>query len=118
VRSGSPRSKRLQLWRCRLLDRAGGESFQADQLMDETGARAGVAFGYQGSPSWVFLTVNPEHRETVRSAELITKSGRKYDLPALRLDWGGAIPVDLYDVQSVRLLGDSPGEVLQASFHG
>ncbi len=104
------------------LDRAGGESFQADRLTDETGARAGVAFGYQGSPSWVFLTVNPEHRETVRSAELITKSGRKYDIPALRLDrrgsWGGAIPVDLYDVKSVRLLGDSPGEVLQASFHG
>ena len=46
------------------LDRAGGQSFQAERLSDETGARAGVAFGYQGSPSWLFLTVNPEHRAT------------------------------------------------------
>jgi hypothetical protein len=50
----------------------------------------------------VFLTVNPAHRKTIRSAELITKSGRKYDIPALRLD---------------RLLEDSPEELLQASFH-
>ena len=30
--------------------------------------------------------------------------------------WGGATPVELYKVASIRLLGDSPGEVLQASF--
>jgi hypothetical protein len=102
------------------LDRAGGQYFQAERLSDETGARAGVAFGYQGSPSWLFLTVNPEHRSDVNSAELMTKDGRTISIPELRLDrggtWGGAIPVDLYSVQSVRLLGNSPGEVLQASF--
>jgi hypothetical protein len=102
------------------LDRAGGQSFQAERLSDETGARAGVAFGYQGSPSWLFLTVNPEHRSDVKSAELVTKDGRTVSIPELRLDprgtWGGAIPVDLYSVQSVRLLGSSPGDVLQASF--
>jgi Putative zinc-finger len=102
------------------LDRAGGQSFQAERLADETGARAGVAFGYQGSPSWLFLTVNPQHRDAAGSAELITTSGRKHDIPDFQLDrrgtWGGAIPVDLYDVRSVRLLGDTPGEVLQASF--
>ena len=52
----------------------------------------------------------------------VVADGRKYDIPALRLDrrgsWGGAIPVDLYDVRSVRLRGDSLGEVLQALFHG
>jgi Putative zinc-finger len=102
------------------LDRAGGQSFQAERLSDETGARAGVAFGYQGSPSWLFLTVNPEHRGDVKSAELVTKDGRKITIPELRLDrggtWGGAIPTDLYRVQSVRLLGNGPGDVLQASF--
>jgi hypothetical protein len=102
------------------LDRAGGQSFQAERLSDETGARAGVAFGYQGSPSWLFLTVNPGHRGDVKSAELVTKDGRTITIPELRLDrsgtWGGAIPTDLYSVQSVRLLGNSPGDVLQASF--
>jgi hypothetical protein len=102
------------------LDRAGGQSFQAERLSDETGARAGVAFGYQGSPSWLFLTVNPAHRGDVQSAELVTKDGRTVTIPELRLDrsgtWGGAIPVDLYSVQSVRLLGNNPGDVLQASF--
>jgi hypothetical protein len=102
------------------LDRAGGQSFQAERLSDETGARAGVAFGYQGSPSWLFLTINPEHRGDVMSAELVTKDGRKITIPQLRLDrggtWGGAIPTDLYGVQSVRLLGKGPGDVLQASF--
>ena len=102
------------------LDRAGGQSFQAERLSDETGASAGVAFGYQGSPSWLFLTVNPEHRSDVKSAELVTKDGRKITIPQLRLDrggtWGGAIPTDLYRVQSVRLLGNTPGDVLQASF--
>jgi hypothetical protein len=102
------------------LDRAGGRSFQAEPLSDEIGDRAGVAFGYQGSPSWLFLTVNPEHRGDVQSAELVTKDGRTIAIPELRLDrsgtWGGSIPVDLYSVQSVRLLGDSPGDVLHASF--
>jgi hypothetical protein len=102
------------------LDRAGGQSFQAERLSDETGAPAGVAFGYQGSPSWLFLTVNPEHRGDVKSAEVVTKDGRTITIPELRLDrggtWGGAIPTDLYGVQSVRLLGKSPGDVLQASF--
>jgi hypothetical protein len=104
------------------LDRAGGQSFQAERLADETGARAGVAFGYEGSPSWLFLTVDPEHRDTVRTGELVTRDGRKIPVPELRLDrrgtWGGAIPVSLYEVMSIRLLGGSPGEVLQASFRG
>jgi hypothetical protein len=75
-----------------------------------------------GSPSWLFLTIDPRHREAVNTGELVTRDGRKIDIPALRLDergtWGGAIPVRLYEVKSVRLLGDSPGEVLQASFPG
>ena len=29
--------------------------------------------------------------------------------------WGGAIPVNLYDLSAIRLLGDRPGQVLEAS---
>lgn len=103
-----------------ILDQAGGRYFQAEPLADETGARSGVAFGYEGSPSWVLLTVDPTHRGEVTRGELMTKDGRTIALPSLALDrngsWGGAIPVNLYKVTSIRLLGDSPGEVLQASF--
>jgi hypothetical protein len=102
------------------LAQAGGQYFQAEPLADETGARSGVAFGYEGSPSWVLLSVNPAHRDAVTRGELVTKDGRTIALPSLELDrngsWGGAIPVKLYKVDSIRLLGDSPGEVLQASF--
>jgi hypothetical protein len=102
-----------------VLDQAGGQYFQAGRLDDETGARSGVAFGYEGSPPWLLVTVNPEHRADVKTAQLVTKDGRTIPLPSFGLDrrgsWGGAIPVKLYDVASVRLLGQQPGEVLQAS---
>jgi hypothetical protein len=102
------------------LTQAGGQYFQAEPMTDETGRRGGVAFGYEGSPSWVLLTVDPAHRDAVVSGELVTRDGRTIALPPLELDrngsWGGAIPVKLYKVASVRLLGDDPGEILRASF--
>jgi hypothetical protein len=102
-----------------VLDQAGGQYFQAGRLTDEVGARGGVAFGYEGSPSWLLVTVDPAHRGDVKTAELVTKDGRTIPLRSFRLDrrgsWGGAIPVKLYEVASVRLLGRQPGEVLQAT---
>jgi hypothetical protein len=102
------------------LAEANGRSFQAETLTDGTGARGGVAFGYEGSPSWLLLTVDRSHRETVTRAELRTKDGRTIPLRSLHLDpqgsWGGAIPVKLYEVASIRLLSERPGDVLQASF--
>jgi hypothetical protein len=101
-----------------ILDQANGQYFRAQPLADESGARAGVAFGYEGSPSWLLITVDPAHREAVKSAELVTRNGRAVSLRSFELDprgsWGGAIPVKLYRVASVRLLGDQPGEILQA----
>jgi hypothetical protein len=102
------------------LAEANGHSFEAETLKDPSGARGGVAFGYDGSPSWLLLTVDESHRDAVTRAELQTKDGRTIPLRSLHLDadgsWGGAIPVKLYEVASVRLLGDHPGDVLTASF--
>jgi hypothetical protein len=102
-----------------ILDQAGGQYFQAEPLEDENGARSGVAFGYEGSPSWLLLTVTPAHRGDVSRAELVTRDGRTIPLRSFRLDrggsWGGAIPVKLYKVASIRLLGERPGDILQAS---
>jgi hypothetical protein len=101
------------------LEQANGRYFQAQPLRDGTGAKAGVAFGYQGSPSWMLVTVDPGHRDQVASAELITRDRRTIPLPGFELgrdgSWGGALPVDLYDVSAIRLLGGRPGEVLEAS---
>jgi predicted anti-sigma-YlaC factor YlaD len=101
------------------LEQANGKYFQAEPLRDGTGAEAGVAFGYQGSPSWMLVTVDPGHRAQVATAELVTRDQRTIRLPGFELEpdgsWGGAIPVHLYDVSAIRLLGERPGEVLEAS---
>ena len=101
------------------LDQANGQYFLAERLADGTGAQGGVAFGYEGRPSWLFITVNPAHRDDVTRAELLTQGGRTIPLRAFELDrrgsWGGAIPVKLSGVSSIRLLGERPGEILQAS---
>jgi hypothetical protein len=104
------------------LAQADGQYFQAETLADRTGEEAGVAFGYQGSPSWLLVTVDAAHRDGVTGAELVMKNGRRLPLRSLELDrngsWGGALPVNLYDVASIRLLGERRGEVLRASFPG
>jgi hypothetical protein len=101
------------------LAQANGSYFRAAPLRDETGARAGVVFGYQGTPSWVFVTVDARHRDRVSGAELITRRRRTVPLPSFRLgpdgSWGGAIPANLYEFTSIRLLGERPGEALESS---
>jgi hypothetical protein len=101
------------------LEQADGKYFQAEPLRDGTGAQAGVAFAYQGSPSWMLVTVDPGHRDDVVRAELVTRDQRTIRLPGFKLEpdgsWGGAIPVNLHDVSAIRLLGDRPGQVLEAS---
>jgi hypothetical protein len=102
------------------LAQADGRYFQAEPLRDENGARGGVAFGYEGAPSWLLVTVDRSHRDAVTSAELVTRDGRTIALRSLELDpegsWGGAIPVNLYRVAGVRLHGERPGDILKASF--
>jgi Putative zinc-finger len=100
------------------LAQADGRYFRAERLTDAAGSDGGVVFGYAGSPSWLLVTVDPAHRGAVTSGELVTTDRRRIPLPSFELDrrgsWGGAIPLDVSKVASVRLLGDRPGEVLQA----
>ena len=94
---------------------AGGSDFIAKPILDPAGKRAGTAFGYEGKPSWVMITVDPAYRDQVKSCELVTKDGRHIPLDSAAWhagSWGGSIPVDVYDIQSIRMLGDRPGQVL------
>jgi hypothetical protein len=67
----------------------------------------------------MLVTVDPGHRDQVASAELVTRDRRTIRLPGFELgpdgSWGGALPVDLYRVAAIRLLGDRPGQILEAS---
>ena len=96
------------------LSEANGTAFRAVALRDTGGGKAGTAFVYQGSPSWVLVTV--DSRSATR-AELVTRDGRTLPLPAFTLSsrsWGGVLPVDATDVAALHLLDANGRSVLDA----
>jgi hypothetical protein len=100
------------------LENVGGEYFQAARLHDTRQTPVGQVFGYQGNPSWLFVVVYAPYRQTPLTGTLTTIGGetvplRALDLDAQRASWGGEIPVDLRDVELVRLV-DQSGSVYQA----
>jgi hypothetical protein len=99
---------------------AHGSDFEAARLQAPGRVRAGVVYGYRGTPSWVFVAVYRSYRSTAYTLELTMTSGRRVALPSFRLDprtgsAGRTIPVDLRHVSSVRLIGAGDGDVLEAS---
>jgi putative zinc finger protein len=100
------------------LAEANGEGFQVAHLYGAGEGPVGTVFGYQGSPSWLLVIVDPPERTAIRSAELVMGDGGRVPLRPFALDptngsWGGAIPVALDDVSVVRLL-PAEGEPLVA----
>jgi hypothetical protein len=98
---------------------AHGSSFEAARLDAAGRMRAGVVYGYRGTPSWIFVATYKPYHSTAYSVELVTNGGGRVALPSLRLDprtgsAGQAIPLDLQDVSAVRLIGPRRGDVLEA----
>jgi hypothetical protein len=104
------------------LDEAHGKEFEAYGLRTEAGASAGTVFSYHGSPSWILITVDPAHREGLRTAELVTDDGTQLPLRWFSLDRtgssGGGIPIDPQRVSVLRLLPGGGGTPLVARFAG
>ena len=103
------------------LDTAHGKEFESYSLRTGDGAAAGTVFSYEGSPSWVFLTVDAAHRGGVASGELVLDDGSQVPLRPFAVDpstgsWGGAIPVDPKRVSVLRLTGPG-GQPLIAKFN-
>ncbi len=102
---------------------AHGEYLSAAELTAPNGRRAGTAFGYQGEPSWVLVTVyeSPQLEPGLYSVEVTTKEGRHQRLSPIRIARGGgasgsAISVPVDDVTEVRLHGPGHWDQLRAEF--
>lgn len=98
------------------LAEAHGTAFQAVPLRDSAGSKAGTVFVYEGTPSWILLTVDPSAAPATR-AELVTRDGRTIPLTAFALSsrsWGGVLPVDASTVAAIHLLDASGRSVLDA----
>jgi hypothetical protein len=98
---------------------ANGSYFEATRLQDADGRRAGLVYGYRGTPSWIYVDLYSDRAEDYR-AELVLTTGRRVPLPTLRLDpatgsAGRAIPIDLEQVARVELVGARQGDVLTAT---
>jgi anti-sigma factor RsiW len=102
------------------LDEANGREFESYSLRGDGGAPAGTVFSYQGSPSWVLITIDAGHRAGLQSAELVMDDGSQVPLNWFHLDpsgsSGGAIPVDPHHVSVLRLLPAPGGQPLVARF--
>jgi hypothetical protein len=100
-----------------------GSSFEAARLHAPGQVPAGVVYAYRGSPSWLFVYLDPAHRGGRYRPELALRSGRRVPVPSLRIDpatgsGGQVIGVDPRDVATVRLVGAAPGDVLEADLPG
>ncbi len=103
------------------LAKANGKEFEAYSLYT-AGHFAGTVFSYEGAPNWLLITVDPQHRADLRSAQLVMEDGRQVPVNWFHLDAsgssGGGIPVNPHDVSVLRLLPGAGGEPLVAHFGG
>jgi putative zinc finger protein len=101
------------------LARVNGRYFEAERLHDATGRTVGQVFGYEGSPSWITVVLGARTRERGYRVEIVTKEGRRSRLRSIRArprvtSSALILPVTLERVAKLRLLGERPGEVLEA----
>jgi hypothetical protein len=100
------------------LQGAHGKYFQSARLSTPNGHVAGIAFAYQGSPSWLFYTLGGRYAGARYSEQIVTRSGRTLTLPPFRLvngSWGVTTPVPVRDIALVKLIGQPGGAALKAT---
>jgi hypothetical protein len=104
------------------LSEANGSYFTASPLQAPGGTTVGQAFGYQGDPSWVLVTVAaPSGRlpDGRYKCELVGADGNRVGFGSVDLvdgqgSYGHSIATSLDDVSEIRLLGPGRGTVLEA----
>lgn len=105
------------------LEEANGRYLAAGDLTGPGGEEVGHAFGYEGEPSWLLVTVSApgEMGPGVYQLELVAAGGERTRLRPMTIangegSAGQAIPGAFHDVAAIRLLGPGRGEVYQARF--
>jgi Putative zinc-finger len=96
---------------------AHGKYFQSARLNTPAGQVAGIAFAYQGSPSWLFYTLDDRFNSGLYTEQIVTRSGRTLTLPEFSLvngTWGVATPVPVRDIARVKLTRRPGGATLTA----
>jgi hypothetical protein len=99
------------------LAEANGEYFTAYALRGGDGTKVGNAFGYEGTPSWVLVTIDaaPGTVETGRyRIQAVLESGRRVAVAPIDVSRGTgsagkAIDADLEQVVGLRLAGEDGG---------
>jgi hypothetical protein len=85
---------------------------QTARFLPARGERVqGQVFSYAGHPSWVFMTVHDEGSSDTYRCELELADGQRLEVGSFQLhggagSWGRAIPVDVHQVQAVRLINE------------
>ena len=114
------RDRRLAAQYERVLERFDGEYFQTAWLEGSPSGAKGQVFGYQGSPSWLFVIVPGEERPNTYVVTLETRSGERLALGSVSVDADGGslgrtIPVDLGDIARLRM-EDASDHALEAQW--
>ena len=100
----------------------GQGSFFAAAPVWSDAREVGTAWGYQGNPSWVFVSLRtPEGDRGSYEAWLVTSDGRRISLGRAELGagataWGHNIPVDLSTARALILESQDGGADLIATF--
>lgn len=86
----------------------------------QAGTEAGHVFAYQGSPSWIFLTVQHAGPSGTYRATLVVDDGPNVDLGGIAVvngqaSWGTTVPVPISKIRLVQLLGPQ-GPPVAAAF--
>lgn len=103
------------------LDEANGRQFEAYALRAPGDQHVGQVFAYDGSPSWLLMTVDEAHRTGLKGAELVMDDGRRVPIRWFYMtpEWGscgGVVNVDIDNVSVVRLVPKRGSEPLVARF--
>jgi hypothetical protein len=95
------------------LANAHGQYFQAAALQAPGGRRAGEVFLYQGSPSWIYVSMSPKYPMSYR-CELTTRQGTTIEMAGTwQGSWGTTLSIPAKDIAAVRLLGTSRPLILR-----
>ena len=99
------------------LEIADGKAFGALPLQRADGRRAGLVFGYEGSPSWLFVVVSLP-RSGRWDVHVDTRRGATFRLGTVAVtgaegSFGSILPVSLFDVARVRVVSRESAPTLR-----